>query len=395
MPEAKPKISSLPWQVVERGVSTKSSMVGQVSARRRGIFNHEAFRELLALERRRADRSRRPFLLMLLDMRGVRESADTQFSDRLTHAVSTSTRETDLIGWYEDGSVLGVIFTELAPEGGDPTTEVIEAKVKRALDANLDLQTRSRMVVTMHVFPESWNPAGSDRTIDVKVYPELTLFAQSSRKSLPTSIKRFVDVVGSVALLVLFSPLLAAIAVAIKLTSQGPVIFAQERLGQFGKTFRCLKFRTMYSDNNPQLHRDYVRSFIAGSAQKSAATGSEETVYKITNDPRVTPIGKILRKLSLDEFPQFWNVLRGDMSLVGPRPALPYEFDDYDYWHRRRVLEMKPGVTGLWQVTGRSRVSFNDMVRLDLRYSQRWSLWLDLKILMATPIAVLMGRGAF
>jgi lipopolysaccharide/colanic/teichoic acid biosynthesis glycosyltransferase len=117
-------------------------------------------------------------------------------------------------------------------------------------------------------------------------------------------------------------------------------------------------------------------------------------VYKIQRDPRITGVGQFLRKTSLDEFPQFWNVLRGDMSLVGPRPALPYEFDMYDHWHRRRVLEMKPGVTGLWQVSGRSRVCFDDMVRLDVRYSQGWSLWLDLKILMATPLAVLMGKGA-
>ena len=117
-------------------------------------------------------------------------------------------------------------------------------------------------------------------------------------------------------------------------------------------------------------------------------------VYKLTNDPRVTAVGRFLRKTSLDEFPQFWNVLRGEMSLVGPRPPVAYEFEMYDYWHRRRVLELKPGVTGLWQVNGRSRTCFDDMVRLDLRYSQTWSLWLDLKILLATPLAVVAGNGA-
>jgi len=109
----------------------------------------------------------------------------------------------------------------------------------------------------------------------------------------------------------------------------------------------------------------------------------------------VTPLGRFLRRTSLDEFPQFWNVLRGEMSLVGPRPALRYEFEAYDFWHRRRVLEVKPGVTGLWQVVGRSRTSFDDMVRMDLRYCQRWSLWLDLKILLATPMAVFTGHGAY
>ena len=147
--------------------------------------------------------------------------------------------------------------------------------------------------------------------------------------------------------------------------------------------------RTMFADNDPGIHREYVQSFIAGKAQEAGA------VYKIKDDPRITPLGRFLRRTSLDEFPQFWNVLRGEMSLVGPRPPLPYEFDAYDLWHRRRVLEMKPGVTGLWQVMGRSRTSFDDMVRMDLRYCQRWSLWLDLKILLATPLAVCIGSGAY
>jgi len=150
----------------------------------------------------------------------------------------------------------------------------------------------------------------------------------------------------------------------------------------------------MYTNNDPKIHRDYVERFIAGKA-KEARNQSGSVVYKIMNDPRVTPAGRWLRKLSLDELPQFWNVLRGDMSLVGPRPPVAYEFRVYDIWHRRRVLEVKPGVTGLWQVSGRSRTSFDDMVRLDLRYSQSWSLWLDLKILAATPRAVFTGDGAY
>jgi lipopolysaccharide/colanic/teichoic acid biosynthesis glycosyltransferase len=155
-----------------------------------------------------------------------------------------------------------------------------------------------------------------------------------------------------------------------------------------------LKFRTMYTDNDPKIHREYVQNFIAGQTRVAESNGNERVVYKLTNDPRVTAIGRLLRKTSLDEFPQFWNVLRGEMSLVGPRPPVPYEFEMYDYWHRRRVLELKPGVTGLWQVNGRSRTCFDDMVRLDLRYSQTWSLWLDFKILLATPLAVVAGDGA-
>jgi lipopolysaccharide/colanic/teichoic acid biosynthesis glycosyltransferase len=188
---------------------------------------------------------------------------------------------------------------------------------------------------------------------------------------------------------------MAAVALLIKVTSEGPVIFEQKRLGQLGQHFHCLKFRTMYANNDPKIHREYVQSLIAGKANGQELGDATPPVFKITNDPRITPIGSFLRKTSLDELPQFWNVLRGDMSLVGPRPPVPYEFEVYDFWHRRRVLEVKPGVTGLWQVSGRSRIGFDDMVRLDLRYSQTWSLWLDLRILLATPRAVFGSNDAF
>ncbi len=153
----------------------------------------------------------------------------------------------------------------------------------------------------------------------------------------------------------------------------------------------------MYTNNDPQVHQEYVQRFIAGQAENNSSENGEDrpVVFKITNDPRVTPVGRFLRKTSLDELPQFWNVLRGEMSLVGPRPPVQYEFDVYDVWHRRRVLEVKPGITGLWQVSGRSRTCFDDMVRLDLRYTQSWSLWLDLRILAATPRAVFTGDGAY
>jgi lipopolysaccharide/colanic/teichoic acid biosynthesis glycosyltransferase len=201
------------------------------------------------------------------------------------------------------------------------------------------------------------------------------------------------DIAGSGIMLLVLSPVLGVIALAIKLASKGSVIFEQDRVGQFGKSFKCLKFRTMYTNNDPKIHRDYVQSFIAGKTE-SDKNDVGPVIYKITNDPRVTPLGRLLRETSLDEFPQLWNVLRGEMSLVGPRPPVHYEFEVYDIWHRRRVLEVKPGITGLWQVSGRSRTCFDDMVRLDLRYSQSWSLWLDLKIILATPLAIVAGDGA-
>ncbi len=152
-----------------------------------------------------------------------------------------------------------------------------------------------------------------------------------------------------------------------------------------------LKFRTMHADADPKVHQQYVENFI----QSSDASGSgKNVVFKLVDDPRVTPLGHFLRRSSLDEFPQFWNVLRGEMSLVGPRPPLPYEVARYKRWHRRRVLDVKPGITGLWQVNGRSSTTFEEMVRLDIQYAKSCSLWLDLKILLATPRAVLSGKGA-
>jgi lipopolysaccharide/colanic/teichoic acid biosynthesis glycosyltransferase len=167
-------------------------------------------------------------------------------------------------------------------------------------------------------------------------------------------------------------------------------------VSQYGKHFTFLKFRSMRPSTNDSIHKDYVKNFIAGKAAAAAPVeGQKAPVYKITNDPRVTAIGRFMRRTSLDELPQFWNVFIGEMSLVGPRPPIPYELEAYDVWHRRRLLEVKPGITGLWQVKGRSSTTFDEMVRLDLEYSRTWSPMLDVKILLDTPRAVLTGSGAY
>jgi lipopolysaccharide/colanic/teichoic acid biosynthesis glycosyltransferase len=355
------------------------------------VLKEEAFRTLLLLERRRAERSRKPFILMLLTLPPASKKREAlgEVGDVLAKFI----RESDLIGWYEHEAVLGVIFTEIGSgSSGGSVVDTLKSKVLAALGENLDPSMALELVLTFHLFPEKWDKERPDGGADVKLYPDI--HEQRSNKRIPRVVKRAIDIAGSTILLAILAPLLAVIAVAIKLTSRGPVIFKQERLGQFGKQFDCLKFRSMYTDNDPGIHRDYVQNLIAGKAGSNNDQASSG-VYKITNDPRVTPVGRILRKASLDELPQFWNVVRGDMSLVGPRPPVRYEFEVYDFWHRRRVIEAKPGVTGLWQVSARSRTSFDDMVRLDLRYSQEWSLWLDLKILLATPFAVFTGDGAF
>jgi lipopolysaccharide/colanic/teichoic acid biosynthesis glycosyltransferase len=200
--------------------------------------------------------------------------------------------------------------------------------------------------------------------------------------------KRALDIAGSAILMLMLLPVYAVVAALVKMTSTGPVFFSQERVGRMGRSFRMLKFRTMYVNSDSAIHKKYVTDFITSNQADTSG------VFKIVNDPRITPVGRILRKTSLDELPQFWNVLRGDMSLVGPRPPLAYEVQQYKPWHRRRVLEAKPGITGLWQVTGRSRTTFDDMVRLDLRYARTCSVWTDVKILLATPRAVISGKGA-
>ena len=204
--------------------------------------------------------------------------------------------------------------------------------------------------------------------------------------------KRALDIVGSSTLLLAFAPLFLLIAAIVRLTSRGPIFFRQLRVGESATSFTMLKFRTMKVDADHGLHREFVTNLIKSTGTVDLA--AHDGLFKIANDPRVTPVGYVLRKTSLDELPQLWNVLWGDMSLVGPRPPLQYEVQQYQSWHRRRFLEAKPGLTGLWQVTGRSRTTFDEMVRLDLRYARTRSLLTDLKILLATPAAVFSGKGA-
>jgi lipopolysaccharide/colanic/teichoic acid biosynthesis glycosyltransferase len=206
--------------------------------------------------------------------------------------------------------------------------------------------------------------------------------------------KRALDVVGALAALVLLSPLMIVVALLIKLSSPGPIIFRQQRIGRGGVPFTFYKFRSMRTDNDDRAHREFVASLIDGKTAASGERAGAGAQFKMKADPRITPLGRFIRKTSIDEIPQFWNVLKGDMSLVGPRPPVEYESERYKAWHRRRVLELKPGLTGIWQVEGRSRVSFDDMVRMDLRYLRECSLQFDLKILARTALVVVTSEGA-
>ncbi|HEY7464006.1 MAG TPA: sugar transferase [Candidatus Limnocylindria bacterium] len=199
--------------------------------------------------------------------------------------------------------------------------------------------------------------------------------------------KRALDVGLALFLLVAFSPLWLLCSLLIKLTSRGPVIFRQERIGVGGKPFTVYKFRTMRVNTSDEVHRAFVTSYILGSLIME-----DGAAYKLPRDVRVTAIGRILRKLSLDEIPQLINVLRGDMSIVGPRPPLRYEVENYEPWQMAR-LSVRPGITGLWQVSGRNRLSFGEMCRLDLEYINGWSLRRDLWIMVRTPWVMLVDAG--
>jgi len=221
-------------------------------------------------------------------------------------------------------------------------------------------------------------------------------------------LKRWMDVAGAAILLVLFAPLMLVIAVLIKVDSRGPVIFSQQRVGSTvyvkrGKRswttypFTVYKFRTMCHNADCERHRAFVQALIKNEEKilqdMQGGTLKEPCSYKLKSDPRITRVGRFLRKTSLDELPQFWNIIQGHMSLVGPRPAIPYEVQVYTPSHLRR-LAAKPGLTGLWQVTNRSAVDFDGIVNLDVHYIENQSLWLDIQIMARTPFAVLFGRGA-
>jgi exopolysaccharide biosynthesis polyprenyl glycosylphosphotransferase len=275
------------------------------------------------------------------------------------------------------------MFTDISAADRESIVGTMMSRVSETLRNNLSLEKFSQVSISMHVFPEAWDQESTHG--NPTLYPDFVNRHQTQKFG--RMAKRGMDIVGSAAALVVLSPVFLAVAALVKLSSEGPVLFRQERLGQFGKPFTFLKFRSMYANNDRKIHQEFMKRVIKGD-HDGRAEGGKKSVYKMTNDPRITKIGSILRRTSLDELPQFINVLRGEMSLVGPRPPIAYECHEYDLWHRRRVLEVKPGITGLWQVRGRSRVRFDDMVRLDLQYVRTWSLWLDVQILAQTPRAL-------
>ena len=343
------------------------------------LAGQQIFLDMLRRERRRTERSGRSFLLVLIS--GTPSfGATVEFPARkIAAALSSCTREIDFLGWYDEPDTLGLLVTEF----GDATTAMIEEiveRVSKALQKSLSPDVYCRLSLTVRAFPrDSADPVFS---ID-RLQPRIGV-------QVDAVIKRAMDIVGSVLAIILFAPVFVVIALLVKCTSKGPIYYNRRRLGRHGKEFCFYKFRTMYADNDPAIHQEFVTKLIAGTSNATQNNG----LYKLADDPRVTPLGRVLRRTSLDELPQFFNVLLNDMSLVGPRPPLPYEYERYNTWHKRRVLDVKPGLTGLWQVKGRSLTTFDEMVRMDLRYANTRNLWLDLKLILLTPAAMFSGRGA-
>jgi lipopolysaccharide/colanic/teichoic acid biosynthesis glycosyltransferase len=343
------------------------------------LISEELFRDALGRERKRADRFEEAFVVLLVSL--DRGRLNVASLTRILEALSQSQPGADIIGWFEGDSVLGLIRSVEAREPADAAMALANA-FRYELARCLSPGQADCCSIRCEAY-SSRSDAISPLIFEPDRHPSRMQIAGAAAK-------RLLDIVGSACALIVFAPVFLFVAAIVKWTSKGPVFFRQQRVGAAGQPFTMFKFRTMQTNCDHRLHQQYVEGFI----QSGAGVARGDAPFKLVNDPRVTPVGDFLRRSSLDELPQFLNVLRGEMSLVGPRPPLPYEVARYKRWHRRRVLEAKPGMTGLWQVTGRSRTTFDDMVRLDLRYAAKCSVWTDVKILAATPKAVLSGKGA-
>lgn len=349
-----------------------------------GFYPEQKFQQKLVQERKRAERAGKPLMVMIVNAEYASDADCPALMDVLADGLQSCVRETDICGVLGQYSA-GVILTEVTSDKIKDTKCTVGKKVREMLDTRFRNDLARRVAIIFRVYPET---GGDDSAFDMIFYPEIT--SNDIAKTTGLLAKRVIDIVGSVSALLLFAPLFLLLPIAIKLTSRGPALFVQERYGLNGATFNLFKFRSMHVDNDDGIHREFVKQLIDGTL-----ADGEATVYKITCDPRITSVGRILRAYSLDELPQILNVLKGDMSLVGPRPPIHYEVENYSGWQRNRLVGKKPGITGAWQVSGRSSTTFDEMVRLDLRYLREWSVMLDIKIILLTPLAVLRCRGAY
>ncbi len=299
--------------------------------------------------------------------------------DKLVALLSACKRETDVVGVLNDE-----VVAILLPDTGSAGSHHFVRKITDGIEG-------IRVTAAVESYPD--NVLQHMRSEQGEYRSLLDLSDSESPRRTALVLKRAIDLAGSTFALAALFPVMLIVAAVIALDSPGSVVYKQIRLGRRGRPFVFYKFRSMYRGADEGVHRNYVRDIIKSDTKDNATGGRSKPWSKLESDSRITPVGRFIRKTCLDELPQLVNVLKGDLSLVGPRPPLPYEASAYDSWHLRRMLDVKPGVTGLWQVEGRNHATFDDMVRMDLRYVRNWSLTLDLKILIQTALIVLSKRG--
>ncbi len=315
-------------------------------------------------------------------VQGSRFKVQTHDSRLTTH----DSKEVPIVGTLND---LPEIIRELEIQEVIITDNQIPSE--KLFEAMMHIGRKQK--VEFRLAPSLFNFLPQKTSVEqIGVLPMVRLFREPLSDA-ERFIKRTSDILISGVTLVLLSPVWFLIALFIKSDSSGAILFKQERVGMDGRKFLCYKFRTMKADADETVHRETYRKNIEGSSEANAGDDEKPVFGKVKNDARITKAGKFLRRTSLDELPQFLNVLKGEMSVVGARPPIPYEVENYEIWHRKR-LDMKPGITGLWQVSGRNRLTFDEMVKIDLFYIENWSLWLDLKIILLTLPAILRGDGA-
>jgi lipopolysaccharide/colanic/teichoic acid biosynthesis glycosyltransferase len=380
-----------------------------------GICSAKRFQTMLEGERCRADRNGHEFSLLVLD---VRRSDENHIQiPHLAHVLIDRVRSTDRVGWL-DNRRIGVILPYTSEAGAwRLADDVCQAMADRAAPPECSVYTypsgrdgengeHSEQLHFADLSPEwkTTSPEGFSMSAEHASSPNNGFASQQSRadtvrnghevanspellfaRRLPLW-KRGMDIVGASLALIVLSPLLLLVGLIIKIVSPGPIIFRQERLRCLGRMFSMWKFRTMGINTDASIHKDHVVALINGD--KNGNLDSRNPMVKLDSHPQIIPLGKFLRKMCLDELPQLVNVLRGEMSLVGPRPPLPYEVEEYPQWCYGRFNAV-PGMTGLWQVSGKNRLTFEEMMRLDIRYARQESLWLDTKIILKTPLAII------
>lgn len=407
-----------------------------------GWYKREEFRVFLMREKNRSDRNGLPLSYVVIDLSSTvqanREENLISFTKKLIDVISENTRNYD-VKTFLTVNRIGILLVDTSLDQAKDFIEKISKNIfdhfyresepfylnmiknisissypmiqveesgeikgvpvilKSMKYKNNDTSMMSRIdIINNHRIKINWNsmqPGNGSTAIALPMSSNLLESIQQFEFSYDF-LKRIIDIIGSICAIILLSPAMVFIAIVIKFTSQGPVLFKQKRVGFRGKPFTFLKFRSMRTDTDDRIHQEYVRKLIEGKNDEINLGTKERPLYKITKDPRITRVGNFLRKTSLDELPQLFNVLEGSMSLVGPRPPIPYEVEVYQNWHFRRILEVKPGITGLWQVYGRSSTTFDEMVRLDLQYVRKRSIPLDIKILLQTFNAVFNTKGA-